>query len=51
MTATTTLALKDPTTGTECAEAQDKAHLLKTMFFPTPLELDLQDINRAKYQD
>jgi YD repeat-containing protein len=51
VTATTTPALRDPTTGTECTEAQDKARLLKTTFFPTPPEPDLQDINEAEYQD
>jgi hypothetical protein len=51
VTATTTPALKDPTTDTVHAEAQDKVRLLKTMFFPTPPEPDLQDINGAEYQD
>lgn len=50
-TATTTPALKDPITNTEYVEAQDKARLLKTTFFPTPPEPDLQDINGAEYQD
>ena len=51
MTATTTPALKDPTTGTEYIEVQDKARLLKNTFFLTLLEPDLQDINGAEYQN
>lgn len=47
----TTPALKDPATSTEYTEAQDKAHLLKATFFPTPPEPDLQDINRAEHHD
>jgi hypothetical protein len=43
--------LRDPTTGTEYVEAQDKALLLKSTFFPTPPEPDLQDIDGAEYQD
>ena len=35
VTATTTPALKDPTTGTEYTKAQDKARLLKTTFLPS----------------
>ncbi|PQE33843.1 reverse transcriptase protein [Rutstroemia sp. NJR-2017a WRK4] len=50
-TATTTPALKDPITNTEYIEAQDKARLLKTTFFPTPPEPDLQNINGAEYPD
>jgi len=41
VTATTTPALKDPTTGNEYIEVQDKARLLKNTFFPTLLEPDL----------
>ena len=51
VTATTTPALKDPTTDTEYTEVQDKARLLKNTFFPTPPEPDLQDINGAEYQN
>jgi YD repeat-containing protein len=48
---TTTPILKDPTTNIEHVEAQDKARLLKTTFFPTPPEPDLQDIQGAEYRD
>ena len=51
LTATTTPALKDPTTNIEYVEAQDEARLLKATFFPTAPEPDLEDINGAEYQD
>jgi hypothetical protein len=46
----------DPNTKRSCInveyiKAQDKARLLKTTFFPTPLEPDLQGIDEAEYQD
>ena len=41
VTAITTPALKDPITGTEYIEVQDKARLLKNTFFLTLLEPDL----------
>ncbi|XMA13648.1 hypothetical protein WAI453_006439 [Rhynchosporium graminicola] len=48
---TTIPILKDPATNIEQTEPQDKARLLKTTFFPTPPEPDLQDIHGAEYQD
>jgi hypothetical protein len=47
--AITTPILKDPATNVEYVEAQDKARLLKVIFFPTPLDPDLQDIRKAVY--
>lgn len=50
MGATTTPALKTPTTNAECIEA-DKAQLFQETFFPTPPEADLQDIHEAAQHD
>lgn len=45
--ATTTPALKNPTTGVEYIKASEKAQLFRETFFPTPPEADLQDIDEA----
>jgi ribonuclease HI/exonuclease III len=47
--ARTTPAIRHPTTQQELIDPADKAELFRDVFFPTPPEADLEDIENAEY--
>ena len=49
--ARTTPAIRHPDTQQELIESADKAELFRDVFFPTPPEADLEDIENAEYND
>ena len=49
--ARTTPAIRHPDTQQELIESADKAELFRNVFFPTPPEADLEDIENAEYND